>query len=73
MNTVEEIVTSDTYNMRPALQKNDGAAKKLIWITSITVFVAVTFLSQIKLNVNLGFDPHLFAKINACEHLLVFT
>lgn len=57
--------SSNSYGIEPALQKNDRVAKTLIWGSSIIVFAAVTFLSQIKLNVHLGFDPHVFAKINA--------
>lgn len=65
MNSTDQTYTSNIYGIEPALKKNDKVAKTLIWSSSIIVFAAVTFLSQIKLNVNLGFDPHLFAKINA--------
>lgn len=54
-----------------SLAKNDKRAKILIWIFSIIVFIAVTALSRIKLSVNLGFDPHLFAKANALINSLV--
>ncbi len=50
---------------KPVLQKNDKAARFLIWSVSIIVFGAVAFLSGIKLNVNLSFDPHIFAEFNA--------
>ncbi|HEY8689198.1 MAG TPA: DUF420 domain-containing protein [Chitinophagaceae bacterium] len=63
----EEIVSN--YNIdpgfQPALAKNDKRAKIFIWIVSIVVFVAVAVLSKVKLNVDLGFNPHLFAKANA--------
>jgi putative membrane protein len=49
---------------QPSFQKNDKKARLFIWIVSIVVFVAVAFLSRVKLNVNLGFDPHIFAKAN---------
>ena len=49
----------------PVLSKNDRRAKALIWIVSIVVFIAIAFLSQTKLNVHLGFDPHVFATVNA--------
>ncbi|MEO6869575.1 MAG: DUF420 domain-containing protein [Ginsengibacter sp.] len=49
----------------PVLSKNDRRARALIWIVSIVVFIAIAFLSQTKLNVHLGFDPHLFASVNA--------
>ena len=45
--------------------KNDRKARVLIFAFSIIVFAAVVFLSRVKLNVNLGFDVHLFAKANA--------
>lgn len=66
MNTIDEIkTTNNIYGLEPALEKNDRIARRLIWSSSIVVFLAVTVLSQIKLNVTLSFDPHLFAKINA--------
>ena len=46
-------------------KKNDVKAKALIIAVSIIVFVAITVLSRVKLDVQLGFDKHLFAKINA--------
>ncbi|HET6768532.1 MAG TPA: DUF420 domain-containing protein [Chitinophagaceae bacterium] len=52
--------------MLPAVwKKNDGRARGLIIAVSIIVFVAITVLSRVKLDVQLGFDEHLFAKINA--------
>ena len=52
--------------MLPAsLRKNDKAARWLIITTSFVVFAAVVLLSEVKLDVQLGFDVHLFAKINA--------
>ena len=46
-------------------KKNDKKAKTLIILFSVVVFVAVTALSRIKVEVDLGFDLHLFAKANA--------
>ena len=46
-------------------QKNDKKAKTLIYIFSAVVFIAVMLLSRVKLNVDLGFDVHLFATANA--------
>jgi len=43
----------------------------LIWTVSIVVFAAVAFLSKYKLDVNLGFDPHIFAFVNAIINSLV--
>ncbi|MEO6327714.1 MAG: DUF420 domain-containing protein [Ginsengibacter sp.] len=59
------------YGLIPALHKDDKKAKLFIWIISVTVFIAVALLSKFKLNVNLGFDPHLFAKLNAFINSLV--
>ncbi|MEO6547034.1 MAG: DUF420 domain-containing protein [Ferruginibacter sp.] len=57
--------------LNPSLEKNDGKAKLLIWIVSVAVFVAVAFLSKYKLTIDLGFNPHLFAEINAVINSLV--
>jgi len=51
----------------PSLQKNDTRAKWLIGIFSIIVFAVVTVLGKYNLagKVNLSFDVHIFALINA--------
>ena len=46
-------------------KKNDKKARTIILIFSAVVFSAIILLSRIKLNVDLGFDVHLFAKANA--------
>src|SRR5687767_2141985 len=46
-------------------KKNDVRARSLVIAVSIIVFAAIVVLSKVKLNVQLGFDEHLFAKINA--------
>ncbi|OSZ81479.1 hypothetical protein CAP36_09685 [Chitinophagaceae bacterium IBVUCB2] len=51
--------------LQAAWKKNDKKAKTLIFIFSAIVFTAVVILSRVKLNVDLGFDVHLFAKVNA--------
>ncbi len=51
--------------LRAAWKKNDKKAKTLILIFSAIVFIAITALSQVKMEVDLGFDLHLFAKANA--------
>lgn len=48
-----------------SLRKNDRQAKILIWIFSVVVFLAVTALAKVNLDVSLGFDPHVFARVNA--------
>jgi putative membrane protein len=49
----------------PVLPKNDSTARILIWSVSIITFLAIAVLSGIKLNVNLPFNPHVFAAFNA--------
>ena len=49
----------------PVLSKNDKLASQLIWLFSFIVFTAVVVLGRVKLEVDLGFDVHVFALINA--------
>jgi putative membrane protein len=49
----------------PVLAKNDKQANWLILVFSFVVFAAVVILTRIKLDVDLGFDVHFFAKLNA--------
>ena len=46
-------------------KKNDRQARNFIITVSVIIFVAITLLSRVELNVELGFDKHLFANINA--------
>ncbi|MEJ8817217.1 DUF420 domain-containing protein [Lacibacter sp. H407] len=55
----------------PSIQKNDKLAYILIFTVSIIVFVAVAFLSRIEVKVNLGFDKHIFARLNALINTFV--
>ncbi|MBK7433057.1 MAG: DUF420 domain-containing protein [Chitinophagaceae bacterium] len=58
--------------MLPAsFQPNDKKARTVIYTVSIVVFAAVVFLSKYKLNVNLGFDVHVFALANALINSMV--
>jgi putative membrane protein len=57
--------------LTPSLKKNDNQAKWLIGIFSFVVFAAVVTLGAIKIKFNLGFDVHIFAKINAVINSLV--
>jgi putative membrane protein len=56
-------------------KKNDRKANLLIYIFSAVVFTAVVVLGRVKLNINAGFDVHIFAKanavINSCVALLL--
>lgn len=51
--------------LHASISKNDKKAYWLIGIFSVVVFLAVSVLTKIKLNVDLGFDVHLFAAFNA--------
>ena len=57
--------------LQPSLTKNDKKAKLLIYTVSFVVFAAVVFLSKYKLDVDLGFDVHVFAKANAIINSMV--
>ena len=46
-------------------KRNDRKARIFIFFVSTVVFVAVVVLGRVKLNINPGFDVHIFAKINA--------
>ena len=51
--------------LESTLQKNDKKAYWLIGIFSVIVFAVVVSLGQINLKISVGFDVHIFAKINA--------
>lgn len=55
----------------PVLAKNDKKANWLILTFSFIVFAAIILLSRVKLDVDLGFDVHAFAKLNAFLNSLV--
>ena len=57
--------------MNLTLAKNDKAARIYIFSFSIIVFVAVTVLERVTLNVDLGFNPHVFAQANAIINSIV--
>lgn len=57
--------------LEPSLKKDDKKAKLFIYTVSFVVFAAVVFLSKYKLDVNTGFDIHLFAKANAVINSMV--
>lgn len=54
-----------------AWKKNDKKARILILVFSAVVFTAVVALSRVKLNIDLGFDIHIFARINAIINSIV--
>ncbi len=51
--------------LTPLFKKNDKQARLLIFTVSFVVFAAVAVLSRVKLEVDLGFDIHVFALVNA--------
>jgi putative membrane protein len=52
--------------MQALIEKNDKVAYPLIGVFSLVVFLVVVSLGKFKLlDIELGFDPHIFAKINA--------
>lgn len=51
--------------LQASISKNDKKAYWLIGIFSVIVFLAVSVLTKIKLNIDLGFDVHIFAAFNA--------
>lgn len=57
--------------MNLTLQKNDRRAKWLIYTFSLVVFVAVTVLERVTLEVDLGFNPHILAMVNAIINSMV--
>ena len=54
-----------------SLEKNDKKAFWLIGLFSIIVFSAVVLLSRFKLQIDLGFNVHLFALANAIINSLI--
>jgi putative membrane protein len=57
--------------LTPLFRKNDKQARLFIYTVSFVVFAAVAVLSRVKLEVDLGFDIHIFAKINAIINSVV--
>lgn len=57
--------------LKAVWSKNDARARNFIIAVSLIIFIAITLLSRIKLEVELGFDEHLFAKINATINSIV--
>jgi putative membrane protein len=51
--------------LEPSITKNDTKARWLIGVFSVVVFAAVVLLGQVKLNIDPGFDVHVFATMNA--------
>ena len=57
--------------LQPSIQKNDKSARWLILTSSFVVFAAVVVLSRVKIDVDLGFNKHIFATFNAIINSIV--
>ena len=55
----------------PSIQKNDRLANWLIGIFSVVVFVVVVVLGRVKLDIDMGFDIHIFALANAIINSII--
>ncbi len=54
-----------------SITKNDRLARTIILTLSVVVFAAVVVLGRVKLDVDLGFDAHVFARVNAVINSIV--
>jgi len=57
--------------LEPLFPKNDKLAKLLIYTVSVVVFLAVVILANVELKIDLGFNVHIFATINAVINSIV--
>lgn len=57
--------------LEASIKKNDKQAYTLIGIFSVVVFAVVVLLGKFKLEVDLGFNVHIFATINAVVNALI--
>lgn len=56
---------------KPSLTTAEPKAKRLIWIFSVVVFLAVVVLNRVQVPAPDGLDVHVFARINAVLNSLV--
>ena len=56
---------------KATLKKNDKLANIIIWSLSVVVFAVVVILHELKIEIDLDFDVHVFARINAGINALV--
>ena len=57
--------------MSLSISKNDKTARILIFLVSAVIFIAIVILGRVKLEVDLGFDEHIFAMFNAFINTIV--
>jgi putative membrane protein len=55
----------------PVISKNDRKAQWMIGLFSLVVFCAVVLLGKVEIKVELPFDVHVFARVNAVINSLV--
>lgn len=53
------------------ITKNDRKARALIFLVSAIIFIAIVILGRVKLEVELGFNEHIFARFNAVINTVV--
>lgn len=58
-------------SLRPMFAPNESRARLIIYSVSAVVFIAVVILGRVQLQVDVGFDPHMFALANACINATV--
>jgi putative membrane protein len=59
--------------LEASFKKDDKKAKLFIYTVSFVVFAAVALLSKFKLDIDLGFNVHVFAMANAVINSLVMV
>lgn len=57
--------------LQAQMRKNDRLAIRLIWVISFVLFTVIVILGRVKVDVDLGFDVHLFALFNAIINSIV--
>lgn len=57
--------------LEPVMTKNDRKAQWLIGVFSFVVFAVVVILGKVQLPIAVGFDVHIFARLNAALNALV--
>ncbi len=57
--------------LKPIFKKNDKKAHITIWVFSVVIFAVISYIETIKLDVNLPFNPHIFAGLSAFINSIV--
>lgn len=57
--------------LEASIERNDRKAYWLICIFSVVVFVIITILGRVQYKADLGFDVHIFAKLNVVINSMV--